>query len=97
MEIHWVNGQYPEDKRIFDSQMEVYEWSHSLYPDFSNYIFRKVNVGYATPDEKVINYLSELIPQWADHLNVQIVVHKDQINIDSKYLYRIWTSSSIEI
>ena len=30
MEIYWVNGQYQEDERIFDSQFEVYEWTDSL-------------------------------------------------------------------
>lgn len=33
MEIHWANGQYREDNRIFDSQFEVYEWTDSLYQD----------------------------------------------------------------
>ncbi|MEK3886676.1 hypothetical protein [Bacillus sp. FSL K6-3431] len=92
MEIQWMNGQYPEDKRTFDSQMEVYEWTHSLYPDFSNCLFREINVGYGTPDEKVIDYLTELLPQWAGYLNVEVIVNKDKIKEDGKYVYRIWTS-----
>lgn len=92
MEIQWINGQYPEDERIFDSQMEVYEWTNSLYPDFSNGLFRVVNVGYATPDEKVIDSLTELLPQWAAYLNVQVTMHKDKIEINGKYIHRIWTS-----
>ena len=35
MEVHWINGQYQEDERFFDSQFEVYEWTDSLYQDFS--------------------------------------------------------------
>ena len=92
MDIQWVSGQYAEDKRIFDSQMEVYEWTDSLYPDFSNYLYREVNFGYATPDEKVIDCLTELLPQWAEYLSVQVIIHKDKILIGRKYLYRIWTS-----
>ena len=92
MELKWVNGQYPEDKRIFDSEMEVYEWTHSLYTDISLYLFREQNVGYATPDEKVIDFLTELLPQWADHLNLQLIVHKDKVEENGKCIYRIWTS-----
>lgn len=50
MEIYWVNGQYQEDVRIFDSKFEVYEWTDSLYQDFSNGFLRKENIGYTTPD-----------------------------------------------
>ena len=92
MQIHWVNGQYPEDDRIFDSQFEVYEWSDSLYLDFSNCFFRKENVGYATPDIKVIECLTELIPQWAEYMSVNVKLHRDEIKVDGKSVYRIWTS-----
>ncbi|MEK5038668.1 hypothetical protein [Sporosarcina sp. FSL K6-3457] len=92
MEVQWINGQYPEDKRIFDSEMEVFEWTNSLYPDFSNSLCREENVGYVTPDEKVIDYLTDLLPQWADYLNVQVIVHKDKIKEEGKIVYRIWTS-----
>ncbi len=90
MEIIWVNGQYQEDERIFNSQFEVYEWTDSLYQDFSNGFLRKENIGYATPDAKVIDCLTELIPQWAGYTNVNITLHKDIIEIDGKDLYRIW-------
>jgi len=90
MEIIWVNGQYQEDERIFDSQFEVYEWTDSLYQDFSNGFLRKENIGYATPDAKVIDCLTELIPQWAGYTNVNVILHKDIIEIDGKDLYRIW-------
>lgn len=63
MEIYWVNGQYQEDERIFDSQFEVYEWTDSLYQDFSNGFLRKENIGFATPDVKVMDCLTELIQQ----------------------------------
>ena len=94
MEIHWVNGQYREDDRIFDSQFEVYEWTDSLYQDFSNCFFREENVGYATPDVKVIDCLIELITQWAGYTNVNVILHSDKIEVDGKYMYRIWTSYS---
>lgn len=92
MEINWVNGQYPEDNSIFDSQFEVYEWTNSLYQDFSNCFFREENVGYITPDVKVIDCLTELIPQWARYTNVNVILHRDKIEVDSKYVYRIWIS-----
>ncbi|WP_409368972.1 hypothetical protein [Lysinibacillus sp. 38-6] len=94
MEIHWVNGQYREDNRIFDSQFEVYEWTDSLYQDFSHRFFREENVGYATPDAKVIDCLTELIPQWAEYTNVNVTLHRDKIEVDGKDLYRIWISYS---
>lgn len=94
MEIHWVNGQYREDNRIFDSLFEVYEWTDSLYQDFSNHFFREESVGYATPDVKVIDCLTELIPQWAEYINVVVVLHRDEIEVDGKYVYRVWTSYS---
>ena len=53
MEICWANGQYQDDERIFDSPFEVYEWTDSLYQDFSNGFYRGDNVGYTTPDVKV--------------------------------------------
>ncbi|MEK5486980.1 MULTISPECIES: hypothetical protein [unclassified Lysinibacillus] len=94
MEIYWVNGQYQEDEQIFDSQFEVYEWTDSLYQDFSNGFLRKENIGYATPDIKVIDCLTELIPQWAEYMNVYVTMHRDKIEVDCKKMYRIWTSYS---
>ena len=41
MEIQWINGQYSEDNRIFDMEMEVYEWSDSLYGDFLDGLVNK--------------------------------------------------------
>lgn len=94
MEIHWVNGQYREDNRIFDSPFEVYEWTDSLYQDFSNHFLREENVGYASPDVKVIDCLTELIPQWAIYINVVVILHRDVIEVDGKNVYRVWTSYS---
>ncbi|MER2007116.1 MAG: hypothetical protein ABS939_06650 [Psychrobacillus sp.] len=91
MEIQWINGQYAEDNRIFDMEMEVYEWSDSLYVDFLDCLVNKKNVGYATPDEKVTASLSELLPKWADYLNVKVAVHRDKINVNDIILYRVWT------
>lgn len=47
---------------------------------------------WKSPDEKVIDFLTELLPKWADYLNIQLVVHKDRIKENGKYIYRIWTS-----
>ncbi|WHT47307.1 hypothetical protein QNH10_13965 [Sporosarcina thermotolerans] len=58
--VKWINGSHKEDNRIFDSEFEVKEWTEALYPDFVAYLSNKNNVGYATPDEKVINYLASL-------------------------------------
>ncbi|MER2169583.1 MAG: hypothetical protein ABS938_03005 [Psychrobacillus psychrodurans] len=95
MEIQWINGQYAEDNRIFDMEMEVYEWSDSLYGDSLDGLVNKKSVGYVTPDEKVIASLSKLIPGWADHLNVKVAVHTDSITVNNICLYRIWITSSI--
>ena len=95
MEIQWINGQYEEDNRIFDMETEVYEWTHSLYVDFLGGLVSQKNVGYATPDEKVTDKLSELLPKWADHLNVKVAVHRDKISINDRTLYRVWTSNGI--
>lgn len=61
---------------------------------FLKSLFREENVGYATPDVKVIDCLTELIPQWAGYINVVVVLHRDEIEVDGKYVYRVWTSYS---
>lgn len=91
MDIQWVSGQYAEDNRIFDSLHEVYEWTDSLYPEFLIHLVNKVNTGYSTPDEKVIESLAILIPKWADYLKVGITIHKDTVKVEGKPVYRIWT------
>ncbi|QFG00990.1 hypothetical protein PB01_20550 [Psychrobacillus glaciei] len=96
MEIQWLSGQYSEDNRIFDSLFEAYEWTDSLYPEFLIYLVNKVNVGYATPDEKIIDYLTDFIPKWADYLNVKVTVIKEVTERNGKYIYKIWTSYSRE-
>jgi len=58
--VKWINGSHKEDNRIFDSEFEVKEWTEALYPDFVAYLSNKNNVGYVTPDEKVIKYLASL-------------------------------------
>lgn len=62
MDIRWISGRYNEDNRIFDSSWEVEEWVDSLYSDFAGAGF--VNVGYATPDEKVATNLTSCLPDW---------------------------------
>lgn len=92
MDIQWVSGQYAEDNRIFDSLHEVYEWTDSLYPEFLIHLVNKISTEYSTPDEKVIESLADLIPKWADHLEVGLIIHKDTTEVDGKSVYRIWTS-----
>nr|WP_106779364.1 hypothetical protein [Lysinibacillus timonensis] len=62
----------------------------------SNYLVRGDHVGYATPDKKVVECLAEFIPEWADFLNVKVLVHKNQIVEEGKIIYRIWTTTSVE-
>lgn len=89
--VKWINGSHKEDNRIFDSEFEVKEWTEALYPDFVAYLNNDNNVGYITPDEKVIKYLTSLFPQWANYINLQIGVCKDKTEINGEIIYRIWT------
>lgn len=88
--IKWINGSHKEDNRIFNSEFEVEEWAGALYPDFVAYL-SEINVGYATPDEKVIKYLASLFPQWADYINLQIGVCTGKTEINGQIIYKIWT------
>ncbi|MDQ0201981.1 hypothetical protein [Neobacillus ginsengisoli] len=65
--IVWINGNYEEDIRIFDSKRQAEEWADALLPDFGPYLISKLNVGYASPDEKVIKYLEYILPKWPNH------------------------------
>jgi hypothetical protein len=65
MDIEWINEKYKEANRIMDSDHEVYEWADSLFPDFAGGL--RVNIGYATPDDKVYAYLVEYLPKWASY------------------------------
>ena len=76
LDIEWINDKYKEANRIFDSTCEVYEWANALYPDFAGGL--RVNVGYATPDDKVYAYLVEHLPKWASYTNAKIMVHTSQ-------------------
>jgi hypothetical protein len=46
--IVWINGNYEEDNRIFDSKRQAEEWADALFPDFGPYLISKMNVGYAS-------------------------------------------------
>ncbi len=72
--VKWINGGYKEDNRIFGSEFEAKEWTDTLYLDFVAYFGNQINVGYATPDEKVIKYLASFLHQWADYNNLQVDV-----------------------
>lgn len=89
--VIWINGSHKEDNRIFDSEFEAKEWSEALYPDFVAYLSNKNNVGYATPDEKVIKYLVSLFPQWGDYINLQIGDCTGKTEINGQIIYKIWT------
>lgn len=88
MDIEWINENYKEASKILDSPWEVYEWADSLYPDFAGGL--RVNVGYATPDDKVYAYLAEHLPKWASNNNVRINVNTSQDLVDGKMIYKIW-------
>jgi hypothetical protein len=88
--IIWINGSYKEDNRIFNSSIQAEEWADSLLPDFGPYLVSKVNVGYATPDEKVIKCLEYLLPKWASYNNVKITIHKEKTIVDGQEIYKIW-------
>ncbi|MEO4052624.1 hypothetical protein [Solibacillus sp. CAU 1738] len=96
MDINWVNGQYAEDTRLFDSLHEAYEWTDSLYQDFSHSFYRRERVGYATPDEKVIDYLTDFLPEWASFINVQVNVHKEKLRVSDNFIFRIWVTYNDE-
>lgn len=93
--IVWINGNYEEDNRIFDSKRQAEEWADSLLPDFGPYLISKNNVGYATPDEKVIKYLEYLLPKWSDYNNVKINIHREKTIRDGQEIYNIWTTQPV--
>lgn len=92
MSIKWINGQYKEDSRIFDSEFEAEEWVDGLFTDFSIYMNNEVNVGYATLDKKVMEFLSVYLLKWAEWLGVKVNIHTDEEKVDGKVLYKIWTT-----
>ncbi|MRX56569.1 hypothetical protein GJU41_21715 [Bacillus idriensis] len=89
--VKWINGSYKEDNRIFDSEFEAEEWTDALYPDFAVFLFNKINVGYATPDEKVIKYLAYYLPKWAGNNNISFSICTEETKIDGQIIYKIWT------
>ncbi|MFE8697558.1 hypothetical protein ACFYKT_14540 [Cytobacillus sp. FJAT-53684] len=89
--IKWVNGSCKEDNRIFDSEFEAEKWADSIYPDFIAYFGYKQDVGYATPDKKVIKHLEVLMPQWAAYNNLQVNVRTEHSKLDGRIIYKIWT------
>ncbi len=76
--VKWINGSYKEDNRIFDSEIQAEEWVDILYPDFGPYLFNKINVGYASPDEKVIKYLANYLPKWVRYINENVSIHTER-------------------
>jgi len=90
--IKWINGSYNEDNLIFNSKRQAEEWVDALYPDFVAYLSNNTNVGYASPDEKVIKYLASYLPEWASYNNVNVRIHTGKITKDGQTLYKIWSS-----
>ncbi len=90
--IKWINGSYIEDNRIFNSERQAEEWVDALYPDFVAYLSNNINVGYASPDEKVIKYLESYLPKWASYNNVNVSIHIGKITKDGQIIFEIWTS-----
>ncbi len=90
MSIQWINERYPEGNRIFDSMREAEEWADSLFSDFAGSM--ESNVGYATPDRKVFDFLSEFLPKWARYNHSDITIHTDIEQFDQKPLYKIWVT-----
>lgn len=93
MAVKWIHGQYREDNRMFDSTWEAEEWADSLYSDFAGAGF--VNVGYATPDEKVAFHIAAQLTIWLDWAksNVDIpecTVQTATENADGKFTYKVW-------
>ncbi|WP_139840760.1 hypothetical protein [Gottfriedia acidiceleris] len=89
--VQWINGSYKEDNYIFETHRQAEMWANALYPDFALYLFSKTTVGYATPDEKVIKCLAELLPEWISYnnnTNGSICLGEEKIN--GKIIYKIW-------
>lgn len=94
MDINWIHGRDKEDIRVFDSVWEVEEWANSLYPDIIGEGF--VNVGYATPDKKVADFLIREIPRWAEIVRSHdpaipsVNVHSSTDTIDGRLIFKVW-------
>ncbi len=85
--MEWINEWHPEGNRIFDSDIEAWEWADSLLNDFIPWD----GVGYATPDEKVFQYLVKLVPQWMIHDNdLSSVMHTAIDTVNGRPLYTTW-------
>jgi hypothetical protein len=91
--VKWINGSYKEDNRIFDSEFEAEEWTDALYPDFVPFLANKMNVGYKTPDEKVIKYLADFLPGWACSNDINVRICTEKTTVDGQIIYKIWTES----
>jgi len=93
--VKWVNGSYKEDNRIFDSEIQAEEWVDALYPDIAPYLYNKINVGYATPDEKVCKYLLNYLQAWARYNNVNVSIYTEKTTKNGIVSYKIWTQQKI--
>lgn len=91
MEIEWISSHYKEDNRIFDSEYEAWEWADGLLPDFVPSLAKRMNVGYATPDKKVIHHLETLLPKWAGYHDRDVTTKKEITTINGQVIYKIWT------
>ncbi|MEW9053810.1 MAG: hypothetical protein AB2392_21805 [Neobacillus sp.] len=74
---------------IFDSEYEVEEWVDSLYSDMVPYLANNINIGYATPDQKVVKSLENHLPCRVDFNEVNIQIHSEKGKEDGKVIYKI--------
>lgn len=86
--MEWINERHPEGNRIFDSDIEAWEWADSLLNDFVPWD----GVGYATPDEKLFQYLVKLVPQWINDNDLSSVMHTAIDTVNGRPLYKIWVT-----
>ncbi len=88
--VQWINGNYKEDNYIFETHRQAEMWADALYPDFALYLLSKTNVGYATPDEKVIKCLAELLPEWLSYNKTVGSIYLGEEKINGKIIFKIW-------
>lgn len=87
-EIKWFHERDPVGNRIFDSWWEADEWADSILTDF--YPFD--NIGYMTPDEKVMACLLRRLPPYIRGCDWEATVHTATDSIDGKTVFKIWTT-----
>lgn len=88
--IIWINGSYKEDHYIFKTHLQAEMWADALYSDFVIYLCSNKNVGYATPDEKVIKCLAVFLPEWINYNQSSGSICLGEEKVNGKIIYKIW-------